>query len=414
MSARPAIGPASPRRSGTATWHLSREAVTLALPDVMRMSDRECLDYLVLARFGGWSTVRCAHCGSIGKHYWRSRERRWKCAACDKTFSVTSGTVFAHRKLSLQQLVGGALLWVNSAAGQPALELRRHLNITYNTAFTLQHKLRESLVRGYNVGLVNGDLEMDGAHISARRANEKRGKPQGWQRFDDATSHEELEATMLTQRGQQDARTRKLRARSAAERAARPATRRIFFSLRRRGNARGRGAALTRVAIGLVEEAPVAGAILHAFANSAESTLSTDTLPAYTGHGKKFRRHYTVEHSRRMVGPDGENNNQAEEINWRFGRAERGTYLNIEPKYMLDYAAEIAFRADTRRVPNGTQLRLALNLAMSVGESEFWRGFTHGRHRTVELTHPVPLPAPASGPPKGRHPISSRNGRPPS
>lgn len=400
-------------RSGTASWHLSRGAVSLGLADIMTMSDRACLDYLVLARFGGWTTVRCAHCGSIGKHYWRVRERRWKCAACDKTFSVTSGTVFAHRKLSLQQLVGGTLLWVNSAAGQPALELRRHLNITYNTAFTLQHKLRESLVRGYNVGFINGDLEMDGAHMSGRRADEKRGRPQGWQRFDDTTALAELTTTMLTQRGQQDARARGQSRRGDPRRAARPPNRRIFFSVRRRSNVHGRGAALTRVAIGLVEEAPVASAILRSFATSPESTLSTDTLPAYHELGQRFRHHYTVEHSRRMVGPNGENNNQAEEINWRFDRAERGTYLNIEPKYLLDYAAEIAFRSDTRRMSNGMQLQLALNLAMSVGESEFWRGFTHGRHRTVELMHPEPQPVPSSGPPKGQHPISSRNGRPP-
>jgi hypothetical protein len=59
---------------------------------------------------------------------------------------------------------------------------------------------------------------------------------------------------------------------------------------------------------------------------------------------------------------------------------------------MLDYAVETAFRADTRRVPNGRQLMLALNLALNVGESMFWQGFTHGKHRPVELTHPVPLP----------------------
>lgn len=28
-------------------------------------------------------------------------------------------------------------------------------------------------------------------------------------------------------------------------------------------------------------------------------------------------------------------------------------HLNIEPKYLLDYALETAFRPDTRRLPNG-------------------------------------------------------------
>lgn len=40
---------------------------------------------------------------------------------------------------------------------------------------------------------------------------------------------------------------------------------------------------------------------------------------------------------------------------WRYDRAEKGIYLNIEPKYMLDYACETAFRSDTRRLgePSG-------------------------------------------------------------
>ena len=63
---------------------------------------------------------------------------------------------------------------------------------------------------------------------------------------------------------------------------------------------------------------------------------------------------------------------------------------------MLDYASEVSFRSDTRRLSNGQQLRLMLNILGSVGPSAFWCGFTHGRHRTVELTHPLPRPAPHS------------------
>ncbi len=105
-----------------------------------------------------------------------------------------------------------------------------------------------------------------------------------------------------------------------------------------------------------------------------------------------------------------ENNNQAEELNWRQDRAERGIYLNIEPKYLLDYAAETAFRSDTRRLSNGSQLQLAMSVAMSVGPSLFWTGFTHGRHRKVELVLPEPLPAAASGPKKGRNPHHGMRG----
>jgi transposase-like protein len=168
------------RRSGTAKWHMSREAVDLPLDDIYKMDEKASWEFFVETRFGGKDTVRCPYCGSIGRHKFRLHDkRRWKCHGCRSTFSVTTGTIFDRHRLSLRDLMIGALTWINSAAGQPALELKRHIDKSYNTTFTLQHKLREALMRGYNVGLLNGDLEMDGAHQSGYRADEKRGRPQG-------------------------------------------------------------------------------------------------------------------------------------------------------------------------------------------------------------------------------------------
>ena len=301
---------------------------------------------------------------------------------------------------------------MNSAAGQPALELKRHMDTSYNTTFVWQAKLRESLVRGYNVGLLNGDLEIDGAHQSGHRAAEKRGRPQGFYSYDPMTA-EQLDEALLTGTAKEKTRQRRGRGKGAAD----PQTgarfdkdRRILITVRKRAGRRGRGAVSTRVAIGLTEDSVVAEAVMRQFVSIPESTLNTDTSTAYTVLGKGFLEHRTVEHAQRIVGPNGENNNQAEELNWRFDRAEKGIHLNIEPKYMLDYATEIAFRSDTRRLSNGHQLRLILNIAGSVGLSEFWRGFTHGRHRTVELLHPLPAPARASGPPKRSRSASKPSG----
>ena len=87
------------RRSGTAGWHMSRRAVNLSIERIYAMGDGEALDFLVEARFGSRETMRCPRCGSIGKHYWRPREKRWKCRGCDKTFSITSGTRSEERRV---------------------------------------------------------------------------------------------------------------------------------------------------------------------------------------------------------------------------------------------------------------------------------------------------------------------------
>jgi transposase-like protein len=391
------------KRQGTAHWLLSSRAVDISVAQVYAMTDREAIEFCVAARWGNWDTIGCAHCGTIADHYWRPKDKRWLCRACRKTFSVTSQTVFSKRKLRLQDLIAAILLWVNSAGGQAALELRRHTRTSYNSAFTLQHKLRESLVRGYNLGFLSGDVEVDGSHQSGRDSFKKRGKPQVTKK-EKATA--DLQA-MLEQKPHSNG------ARDFEFGWAMPKDRRILFTMRKRSGVRGDGAVASRVAIGLVESPPVVEGVLGDYVAIPESYLNTDSSPAYKAIGKRFRDHRAVEHSKHFSGPNGENNNQAEELNWRMDRHEQGTYLSIRPKYMLDYAVEVAFRSDTRRMPNSEQLKFALNLALNVGISQFWTGFSRGRHRSHELLHRQPQPAPASGPAKGRSPISSANGRPP-
>lgn len=123
---------------------------------------------------------------------------------------------------------------------------------------------------------------------------------------------------------------------------------------------------------------PIADAVLRDFVAASESILDTDTSPAYTSAGARFLDHRTVEHAKELIGPHGNNNNLVEELNWRMDRAEQGVYLNLEAKYLLDYAVETAFRAGTRRLSNGMQLRIALHIALNVGPSKYWRGFTRG------------------------------------
>lgn len=392
------------RRQGTAHWHLSRRAVDISISDVLRWDEATCRAFLIEARWGGPDTIRCPHCGTVTQHYARPKQKRWVCRGCRKCFSLMSGTVFDSHKMSLQELIAAALLWMNSSGGQPALELRRHLRKSYNTTFVLQHKLREALQRGYNVGLLNGDLEVDAAHQSGRRSWEKRGRPQVSLKITDATAKEDVEAAMHQSSRAAAAKVARIKGSGRDEYgSALPPGRRLVMAIRKRSGSKGLGAVATRIAIVMSEqEAGPAKQVLHDFAAISESTLNSDASPAFKEVGGKFREHRSVEHSTRLVGENGENNNLVEELNFRLDRAESGSYLNIEAKYLYDYAVEVAFRADTRRLSNREQLKLLLNIALNVGLSQDWRGFTHGQHREFEKLHRNPTAAPTSGPPKGR------------
>lgn len=403
--------------SDTSRFHMSKEAVDRSVEELFQWSDLKCVKHLAVIRWGDFKRVTCPHCNTSTDHYWTPRELRWKCKSCASRFSVTSQTVFANRRMPLQKLLAGLHLWACGAAGQPALELRRMLKFGgYNTAFTMGSKLREGLQRGFNIGLVSGVIEIDAAHASGRRASEKRSKPLSYS----VKSEEEAQTdAMLTT----SARQKKRRDDKAAALAAGgvvhpehgqvfPATRRLVHPVRCRSGVKGRGALVTRVGVGLTESPQVAEALATAFVAIPESILATDTGTAFIALGKKFQAHCQVNHSETLMGPEGQHNNNAESFSARQDRSEKGVYLNIEPKYLTDYAVETAFREDHRRMAPGAVADQLLGYALSVGLSHHWRGFTHGRHRKHEILITGNRPAKASGPEKGRSPISSVNGRP--
>ncbi len=403
--------------SDASRFHMSKEAVDRSVAEPLSWTDLKCTRHLAKLRWGDWRNVVCPHCNTGAQHYWSKTELRWKCKACGSRFSVTSKTVFAGRRIPLQVLLGAVHLWASGAAGQPALELRRMLALRgYNTSFTLVSRLREGLLRGFNVGLISGLVEMDGAHASGRRASEKRGRPLPVRK----TSEDEAQAdALLTSAARSKKKREEKQAALAAgghvvnpdQGAAFPAARRIVFSCRRKSGQKGKGACMTRVGVGMGETPDVAQALADAYVAVPESILATDTGTAFTKLGKSFKLHLQVNHSETLVGPNGEHVNNAEGFTARQDRSEKGVYLNIEPKYLTDYVAETAFREDHRRLAAGAQGDRALGFALSVGPSHYWRGFTHGQHREYELLATGRQSAKASGPAKGRSPVPAENGR---
>lgn len=404
--------------SDASRFHMSAAAVDRSVAEVLSMTDLKCVKHLAVCRWGDFKKVTCPHCNTGAEHYWSSKDLRWKCKGCGSRFSVTSKTVFANRRIPLQVLLAAVHLWGAGASGQPALELRRMLGLRgYNTAFSLVSKLREALVRGFNVGLISGVVEMDGAHASGRRASEKRGRPLT---FRVGSEEEATKDALLTT----SARQKKRREEKAAAIAAGgrvhpeyglvfPEARRIVFNAKQRSGVKGKGSCVTRIGVGLAETPDVAEAIAEAYVAVPESILATDTGAAFKKLGKQFRLHLEVNHSETLVGPNGEHVNFSEGFTARQDRAEKGVYLNIEPKYLTDYACETAFRDDHRRLATGAMSDRALGIALNVGHSRHWRGFTHGVHRPHEILATGRRPAKASGPEKGRSPVAGENGRPP-
>ena len=81
-----------------------------------------------------------------------------------------------------------------------------------------------------------------------------------------------------------------------------------------------------------------------------------------------------VNHSAEYVSEDGASVNQAESFFSRLRRAEYGVHHRISGQYLYQYANEMAWREDNRRVPNGMQFRFVTGATLRHAKSEVWRG----------------------------------------
>ena len=183
--------------------------------------------------------------------------------------------------------------------------------------------------------------------------------------------------------------------------------RRIMLAMRLRGVSTGLGAVATRIGIAITESSATVTALAKRLV-SAESVIMSDEDSSYARFKDQFADHKTVNHSKSYSTPEGVNNNQAESFNSRVKRAIKGIYLNVSHKYLKDYASEIAWREDTRGLVTSKKLAHLFRVALGVGMSLWWRGYTHGHHRTDELLVEGPRPAPARGKPVGQPPKPPR------
>ena len=102
---------------------LSTAARTLSLATVARMSDEEARETFKRVRWSdNGGEPYCPSCGCASVYGYKSRPI-WKCEGCEHQFSVTSGTIFASRKLPLRDILLAIAIFANSAKGR-----RHHVN----------------------------------------------------------------------------------------------------------------------------------------------------------------------------------------------------------------------------------------------------------------------------------------------
>ncbi len=99
----------------------------------------------------------CPHCGVVGHSYATKRAGVYRCAgkACRKDFTVTMRTVMERSKIALHKWLQAFHLVTSSKKGVSAHQLHRTLNIGYEAAWFMHHRIREAMRDG-GLGVLGG------------------------------------------------------------------------------------------------------------------------------------------------------------------------------------------------------------------------------------------------------------------
>src|SRR4051812_1926447 len=107
-----------------------------------------------------------------------ARQGLYKCRACKKQFSSTTGTIFEDSHIPLSKWLLAIHLLASSKKGMSAHQLHRNLGISYKAAWFMAHRLRYAMQQGPMTELMNGTVEVDETYIGGRnRRGSRRGRP---------------------------------------------------------------------------------------------------------------------------------------------------------------------------------------------------------------------------------------------
>lgn len=268
----------------------------------------------------------CPKCGCVALYHIATR-RLWECKGCRKHFSVTSGTIFASRKLAIGDILLAIAIFTNGAKGHSALQLSRDLGCQYRTAFVMAHKLREAM-GAQPTATVAGEVEIDGAYFGGyvKPANHKANRVD-----------------------------RRLAMNATGKR-------RVVVIMRQRG-----GNTLPFVfkseasSVPTIRKHVTPGSTIYADDASGWNVLDKNFVTKRINHSECYS--------------DGvANTNMAELFFSRLRRAEIGIHHHISG-YLSAYANEMSWRENNRRVSNGEQAHAITSAALAHGVSPQWKGY---------------------------------------
>lgn len=249
----------------------------------------------------------CPKCAGTA-HYYLKTQKRWKCKACAKQFSVKVGTIFEDSPIGLDKWLTAMWMIANCKNGVSSYEVHRAIGVTQKTAWFMLHRIRMAMALPalWPLGGKGKEIEVDESFIG--------GKAKYMHRYrrERALIHGGLgnKATAfgILERGGEI---------------------RTFAVPNRRKHA------LHREILKHVRE---------------DTPVYSDALMSYDGLRARYQ-HEVIDHARGYV--RGRVHTNGIENFWSlFKRTIKGTYVSIEPFHLFRYLDEQTFRYNKRAVPH--------------------------------------------------------------
>ena len=250
--------------------------------------------------------VRCPRCGH-GKAYKTKPTNpdrpQWKCAACRRKFSATTGTVFESSHIPLGKWLYAIYMICSSKKGVSASQIHRQLRVAYSTAWFMMHRIRWAMTQEPLLGKLGGPgriVEVDETYVGGVRRGKAGRSPIGKTivvALIDRDEHRAVVASVPNVRG--------------------------------------------RTLKSIIRD------------NVKDTTfISTDSYPAYIGLDKHFAGHGAVNHDKEYV-RGVVHTNFAENYFSLFKRGIMGTFHNMGRQHIDRYLNEFSFRWNNREIDAG-------------------------------------------------------------
>ena len=298
---------------------LSAASRTLSLRSIYKAGEEAAYRVFCEMRWPETDGEAVCPCCGFDEAYKITTRRKFKCKACHHQFSVTSGTLFASRKMDFVDLLAAICITVNASKGISMVQLSRDLDCQYKTAFVLAHKLREAMAQEVHTGeVLEGHVEVDGAYFGGH---------------------------IRPENAKIDRKDRRLAKHQTGKR-------RVVVALRER----------TGRTLPFVTMSEADGVVLVNENVDRMATLSADEA----SHWDMLHASHEVDrvnHSE-IYSDHGKHTNMVESFFSRLRNMVAGQHHHVSPQYLYQYANQAAWLEDNRRTDNGTLARIVVSNSM--------------------------------------------------